>query len=718
MEILQFIRKKQFWAIVVVLLVLNNFFMWYGIQKKHDMECLSDRQITKQEFQALIDNREKAFQQATEFQIFSDEKSFAEKNRIKEQRDYKNSFRIQVERGNNRVITSVFSNYKIGWFLLLFVCYLILQFHKERENAMWYVMHSMPKGRGRLAAKRCGALAVLTIAFGLILYCNSFVWSSIILGGGVRWNRGIQSIEAFVTIPQPYTILQFCALFVFVHILGCCCIGFFLFFIFSFCREKLLAFLWIAMIGIVEYILTLLPIQSNLVLAKIWNLFSTVNMNEYLATYRNIPLPFDGIMETLPLCMIACVFTGFVGFFGSIYVNHRIMPGKKESVIHKMLAGVLDYLRKLLSVLPNIGLELYKQLIGQRKWCVLVLLCMICFYSEKPGLYFGSPKEVFLERFYTKFSGIVENEEADAYLNNIKEEIMETEKLTEKVKEDFRNGMISSSEYEKQMHTISASNSKIEGYRYICKERTRLKKLQSTTGKTMEYVNPRPYEPLCHPDYWGVENKTAVFAMFVLLLLLFDSGSYEKRIGMSPIICSTAKGCNMILRKKISIAIIYGVITWVLIYGSDLWNVLENYGGFSGIFAPVQSLEFLDGIAFHCPIWLYLVCLYLLRLLVLVLFSLFIFSISCLFSQLSTFSLVFCIGIFPSLLYYLGIEQMGIISFSKILAFLHYPGRKMENYCVYIGILILSDFVGLLLGKKFCFKKSHKRTGEYYGIRM
>lgn len=127
---------------------------------------------------------------------------------------------------------------------------------------------------------------------------------------------------------------------------------------------------------------------------------------------------------------------------------------------------------------------------------------------------------------------------------------------------------------------------------------------------------------------------------------------------------------------------------------------------FTGLNAPIQSLACLDKVALHCPIWLYLVGFYLLRLFVIVLFSLLVYGISCLLSPLSTFALIFCIGIIPSLLYYLGIEQTGVIAFSKILAFLHYPGQKMKIYVFYMGVLMLGTIGSLLIGKKICFMQN------------
>lgn len=706
MESLQFIRKKQFWAVVVLLLISNLIFLGYRIQKEKDREVLSDRQITTQEFGEIVKNREEAYEQKAAFQIFSSDSSFAGKNIIKEQKDYKNSFKIQIKEGNNRVITAVISQHETAWLIFFFVFYLIIQFHREREGEMWYVMHSLPNGRGRLSVKRCGVIIFLSIVFNLSIYLTSFAFSSILLGGKVVWGRGIQSIEAFVTLPQAISILQFCLLFVVVHIFGCCCVGLFIFFIFSCCKEKLSAFLWCATIGMGEYLFTLLPLQSNLVIARIWNFFSFVDMTNYFITYRNIPIPFGGIMEMLPLCLITCGITGVLSFLGAIYVNHKIMPGRTESLVQKIFRKGLDYIRKVLSVLPNIGMELFKQIVSQKKWCVLVLLCVICFYTEKPILYFPSPTEVFLDEFYMKFSGTVENEEVDTYLENVRKEIQEAQKNFKIAKEHLKKGIISLSEYENYAHAISGIEGKIEGYKWICKERMRLKNIQNSTGIAMKYVNPKGYEPLCHSDYWNEENKIALFAMFVLLLLLFDVGSYEKKIGMTPIICSTSKGRNMLFRNKMYVAVFYAIFSWILIYGFHLWNVSKTYGGFFEPFAPVQSLASLDGVAFHCSICQYFVLVYLWRLLILILVSFFILGISCLLSKLSTFCVVFGVAILPSILYCLGIEQMGLFSFSKILALLHYPGQKMGTYCFYVGVLLIGTFFSLLIGKRVCFTRS------------
>lgn len=688
-----FFQKKVI-GVAVLFLLVHLSILCYRCENEADLWDYDASTVTQQEYRQRALQRKETEEKNKDFQIFATEDSFARKSSEKEAADFKKVENITVEDGNNRVVTAVVSNEAASWMLLLFVFFLVLQFFTERESAVWTVMHTMPKGRGMLALKRCGVLLIGTAGFGSLLYGSSFFLTSILLGGNAGWKRSVQSIAAFVDIPYAFRVWEYCLWFAAMHILAAFVLGLVLFFAFSCCKEKILAMLVIAFFAVVEWFFTLLPVQSNLVMVKYCNLFFFADVTECLVGYGNIPFPVTGIIGRSSYLFFALFVTGDVFFLLSIWVNHKMMPTGAEGIWGRLLHGLTQKFRKFLSYLPDFGLEAYKQWMGQKKIWILAVLLVLCVYTGKESRYFSTPKETFVNEFYAQFSGSVSNPKADAYLKRIQKENEELESKVETAKVAFQNGEISATEYEKAANLLSAYEGQLQGYTFLQSERSRLLKLQKETGKNMEYVNQSGYEHLLKKDWWNKENQTVLLAMLALVFLLFDSFSYEQNVGMEQVFRATKRGRRVLTRDKLSMSAVYAFLVWGLVYGEELFRTFSNFGlPQPGVL--VQSIACVDGVAVHCSIGVYLGMVYLLRLFLLVLFAWIILGVSSFVRQELSLFLSLCVFVLPSAAYCIGFESLGILALSKPIAFLHYQEKGMGVYGIYVGFFLVMAAAGV-----------------------
>lgn len=688
-----FFQKKVI-GVALLLFLINLGVLTYGCEKEMDLYDYDSSTVTQQEYGKRISKRKEAVEKNKDFQIFDTEDSFAGKDSEKEAADFKKVENITVEDGNNRVVTAVVSNEAASWILLLFMFFLVLQFFTERESAVWTVIHTMPKGRGALALRRCGVLLIGAAGFGAFLYGSSFILTSILFGGNAGWQRSIQSIAAFVDIPYALPVWEYCLCFAVMHILAAFVLGLVLFFVFSCCKEKILAMLLLAFMGVVEWLFALIPIQSNLVMVKYWNLFFFADVTECLVSYRNIPFPVLGIIERSSYMVLALVITGGIFFLLSIWVNHKIMPTGAQSIFGKTLHRLTQKLRQFLSHLPGFGLEVYKQWMGQKKIWILVALLVLCVYTGKESRYFSNPTETFVNEFYEQFSGSVSNPQADAYLNKIQKENEKLMKRVDDATEDFQDGKMSATEYEKISNVLNAYEGQLQGYDILQKERKRLLRLEKETGQHMEYVNQTGYEHLLKKCWWDKENQTALLAMVALVLLLFDSFSYEQKVGMEQVFCATKRGRRILTKDKLCMSVGYAFLVWLLVYGEEVLRTWNSFGlPQPGV--PVQSIACVDGVPLHCSIGVYLGIVYLLRLFLLIMFAWIILGVSSLVRQEISLFVSMCVFVLPSAAYCIGLEAIGVLALSKPVAFLHYQEKGMGIYGMYVGTFLVMAVAGV-----------------------
>lgn len=682
------IQKKRIWIAGFILLVLHIFLLVRHIDMPNMMHVIDPSQVTQEEYDASVKNREELAKKQGKFAIFSEGSSFTKISSEKEQKDYADCRDIHIEKGNNKVVTTLLSDTSLPYILCAFAFYVVLHFYRERDYGVWPIVHSTPGGRGKLAVKRCLVLGLKVVLFGIVLYFSSIFTLICILGGNVGWNRSIQSVAGFMNIPQCISLWKLLLESFGLHIIGAFCFGLVSFLIFSIWREKLFAYLTIIGVMFLEWIFMKLPLQSDLVIARYCNLYHFIDLRDVLLSYRNLSVPFIGIAGNLSFSFMTCLCTVCVSTVLICLVNKYKMPSHQETRIERWFYQILAKLRIPLSYFPLWAMECYKQLWGQRKWCVLAVLIIICFRQQDTGMYVQSSEQEFVDQFYEKYEGPIDAPETLGALHHIQSENKSITKEYETALSGLQNGTVSQDEFEKISNHYYAKEAQMKGYAVLKSETKRLQKIGNRQNRTMHYVKQQEYETVFSFSYWNTHNKTAILAILALILLLFDSFYYESKMGMRMNLNSTLLGWSRVLRTKIELAVFYGVAVWGIVYLSQWYDTFHE-NGLYGLHAPVQSLKCLQYITWNCSILQFMMLLAMYRLLFCVVFALLVFGFSMVLHPVVSVLLTSCMFVFPSVLYAMDVEVMGRFAISKCLVAYWYACDRWIKLAIYLLVLLV-----------------------------
>lgn len=698
-------QKKGILIVIVALLFLHIFLLVRHINMPNMMYAIDSTQMTQKEYNASVQKREELAKQQAKFSIFAEDSSFAKISSEKERKDYADCKEICIEEGNNEVMTTLMSDTSLPYILCAFAFYLVLYFYRERDYGVWPIVYSTPRGRGKLAAKRCFILAFGIFLFGILLYFSSILTIVCILGGNVGWDRSIQSVAGFINIPQPISFWQLLIEAFGLHMIGAFCIGLVVFFIFSIWREKLFAYLTIIGVIFLEWIFMKLPLQSDLVLARYFNLYHFMDLRDVLLSYRNVAVPIIGIAGNLSFSLFTCLCTILVSIILVCFVNERQMPSYQENRIKKWCCRITAKLRILLSYLPLWGMECYKQLWGQRKWCVFVILFIICCRQQTSSMYVQSPEQEFVNQFYEQYEGSIDDPETIKALNEIRLENRSIMDEYQVALSDLKKGKIAQNEFEKVSNCYGVKETQIKGYKILQSETKRLQKVGKRQNKTMHYVKQQDYETVFSRSYWNSHNKTAVLALLALVLFLFDSFSYENKVGMQTNLNSTPLGQLGILRMKVKLAVFYGSAVWGIVYISQ-WYYHFGENGLVGLQAPVQSLKCLQYVTWNCTILQFMVFLAVYQMMFCILVALLVLGISMLLKPVLSILFTVCMFVLPSVLYIMGVEVMGRFAICKCLVVYWYICDRWIKLAVYLFAIFSMLCLTLFLGNR---KWKHKK---------
>ena len=692
------LQKNRIWVVALVLLFLHGICYMRQCESNELSQKYDTKPVSQEEYQSTWNEIENEIQIKQTFSIFSEDSLFAKRNLEKQENDFAKGQHIEVKSGNNKMFLGIIADTTLPLCMAVFMCYMVLQFQRERECGVWTVVHTLKYGRGNLAAKRCAFLLLGIAGFGMALYGQTILIAWKYFGGNVLWSRAIQSVSLFQKLPYPISLGELLAGCVLAQILGMYTIGVCLFLIFSAWRHRLFAYLTTGILIGAEWLLTLLPEQSPFVLAKYWNLYQFANMGQIMLSYRNLPLPMGKITGVIPFCIGSCLFTCIAGVVLSVYVNETLKPAFGTGRIMRKVLACTNAIRRVQMVLPQCGMELYKQLVGQKKWCVWAVFLVLCLPQPENQRIVYTEKQNLVNQFYTQFEGKeLQDVSVQEYFKNQRRQNKKAEKIYADAVKSFQRNEISMDEYEEAGFQYKKNEVKQKAYRELQKENDRLLQVEKKTGQKMVYVNPMSFSRIFSNHQWKNQIKKAMLSMAVLLLLLYDVCSYEKRKGMFFGIRSTPEGLGILLRQKTWIAVGEAVLVWCVVNFSE-WRTLLAPSVRAVWNAPAGSVKYLDDVSVSCSIGQICVATYGIRLVFCILFALMVLYLSGIFEGTTVMIVVLACLLLPTVGYYVGVPFMGKIAIGKCFVGYRYGNEKWYKLLLYMLALFLMCVGAVLRG--------------------
>ena len=657
-------------------------------------EILSQIQYIE-EYPEYLKSIDAKAEQMNSISIFAEDNSLSNANINRTVEDYAPLKKIELSIGNDKPITTVLEFDSVHYLIFIFGILVVFSFIEERRRGLWNVVYSTPNGRFTLALRRAGIICVSITFAVMIMYFVLFAVSFILYGGWEDIFRTIQSIELFQNFIFPMSEIQFILLYIFVNIITQLVLAFLFWFIMSFIQNTSIALGLAGVIFAIEFALySILPIQSNLAILKCMNIFYYINPTEAIIKYCNLNV-FFFLVNLYRLVLISALLFMLLFALLSLITTANKYPGKTpnklEVFLMKIISGVANFYWKLVEKLTITGTELYKILIIQKGWVVLLAIALILFNSIDTGKLYYSGTDSIVNSFYDEYSGPL-TERTRQYVNNLENEIANVDSEFQKANEDYAVNKISYDEYMNHVFKSEAYDSKREALKII-QERIEYIDQNKTNGTDAWLVNPNGYDALLNISGFSRQKNFALILVFCLIIIMSGIFSFEKRSMMYGSIMASSEGRQYLFGKKMICAIIITLFVWLCAGVTEIIDICIRYP-LTTFDAPLKSFEFLNGLPFNFSIGAFLVLLYLSRLMLLLSVSCIVCFISLKTKYESSIIISSAILIAPSLLYAVGIDAFAYISVTVPISAMNLI--IYSNGYTFIIPILLIIFIGIL----------------------
>lgn len=505
--------------------------------------------------------------------LFSEPGSFAYKNNIKTAKDFLPLSNIEITMGHDLAVTEVFSDNWSDIIILLPVFLVCGLFLLERKEGLYTLVYATPAGRRRLAVKR-----VMILFFASLISVVTILGAEILMNGVVyhgldEWNRSLQSIPMFYNVPTPVTIGEFWILYLTVKALGAFLTGLVLWLILSAVSNIPIALCFVGIIVGMEFACMAIPSSSAFAIFRYANVLSFINYIPVFTKYLNFPLLFTVISGNELVCLslpILCIAFSLL----NIFVAEKKYPVGEEN---KLLVYI-DLIRsKLDNAFTGGGLfikEAKKLFIYRRGFLILIILAALLTKTGVP-LRDGTLYDMYLHYYEEKYSGPI----TEDTLTMLQDEI---ERADESERIAALRQLISKSE---------------------------------AVGEGAWILPSAPYEALFRPQRY--HYTIGLVALLFLVLLAAPLLSQESQADMRQLLNATPAGRQKLWRTKQLLLFLCTLIIWLMVYGTEIFKLINAYGELSCLDAPVFSLMEFAVVEWNMTIGQVLILLYGLRLIVL-----------------------------------------------------------------------------------------------------
>jgi len=682
----------------------------YGETKiLEDLQTQYNHVNTYHEKLEKIKNRAQLMSSISIFQVTD---SFSKKNITKTVDDYRYVSDITLKAGINQPITDTVFDPILRYLSIIFILFIVLAFIEERKIGLWQKIHSTANGRAPLAVKRIFLLLGSSILFQFLIITERLILSSMIYGNPNVF-RSIQSIPEFMKFIYPINILGY--LFLYCLICGICsfCFGLLAWLLFSILHSPIMGIFLLSIGTASEWIFYFfIPLQSNFSILKYANFYYFINPTKEFAEYCNINL-FGLVANRMIILLVSSIIIS-IGFSCLIVVlSNRIKPIRIPGILDRLWKRFTTFCgswwRKLLSKRSGFFLELYK-IFGTYKGYLIILVLVIYLLSSYESyqlLY--SKDEIVQNKFYAENSGPIKNDNYENYIQ-LKNKAKSIQKIFKKAEDEFGAGTITTDELNQIQNKYKNDSMVITLVENLNHDVERLNKLKNKNNITPWFNNTMGMEMMFDKNTERNRLNRIQLSILITILLISFSYSQEKKSEVKDKLRTTVNGRSGLFRKKIlsNVLICFLISGLIWIFDYTYYSKLFPMGK---IFAPIQTIEALDFIPFHCNVLSFLLILFCIRWLLLCCVSFFVSYLSTRFTTIVTIIISMILFIVPSLLAIIGIRLFKTFAIVDAMTLINPIIQK--NYTLDFKFKIIALILLGAAGVALCYRQWCKKGVGY-----
>lgn len=639
--------------------------------------------------------------------IFSNQDSFSSQNLEKTKKDYINLKNVEPVFFPNSFLENFFTYTPVHYISVLCGFIFVIGLCEEKKKGLKSLIFSTYSGRRKLMISKIAALFLLSVCATVLLYGITIIVSMLFYQKGLTaecFAYPIQSLELFSSFTHRMSIGFFLLFYIGVRCFIVFVVALLLLFLLSAIETNIASFGIMAVVVIVEYLFYALIGSNNPAnLLKYVNLFHCIGGAELFTEYKNLNL-FSMAVGKNTCIMIASGILFWLLLLFSFLVNQYKYPVSTPLRINRTAKTVfksfMELYYRVIERFSVRGMEYYKILFCQKGiFVLLVLFVTIGYCSDFSKVIFSGSQELMME-FLENYEG-VPSEESDTYIKNLDSMIHILYEEYEQAVEAYEKGDIDAEQFMTATLKYDAFAPERQLLEQLNIKTQYLKDLKEEKNIKGWYVNEYGYIHLIGNE--KSENIQMVLVAIGIVLLCSGIFAFERKNGIEYTLRATEWGRDLLFWKKIKIVFGMALFLYLITTAYEFATVLLVYG-LSGFDAPVQSLQFLSFIPFHCSVGVFVICIYVLKLFMMLVIAGFTCMLSTVFSQKIAILLSAVLYI-PTFLYLAGIN---LFRYFSIIGVIRITPLLLESQNVWISMFVICAFVAigvisiLFAHKKWC----------------
>lgn len=571
-EIRKIIREKMFIVIFAIIMIVDIMTIIYCLGEKDEayIEYRNDEQSQYiQTYETFIDEMNERGEIL--ISALDDKKSaFYKRNIDKMVSDYQKLSDIVIDDKLNWDMEK-YADFTYGIFFCIVFAFVCMEYiyTSERKSGMINILRASKNGRRKMILSKWIAFIILIVIFTLLQEIIVVALDAVMYSMG-NMSSSVQSLQIFRDCPYRLSMYETLAFSIVDHIVVAVAVGCVIFFFGITINSRLLEILFPICFLIFEFF------NSN---DFPINVFYLWDMKKVIGIYGNLNVfgvPLDKnrmAFIVIPVSVCLLIIIG-VSIFGIKYV------AEIKAYFQKIRQAVRWCLSRLLHLENMYINEWYKLLILQRKWIMILFLCVgiACSYKTfLPDSTYQSAYEAIYHMYLSNIHGKIDDE-AENYIEKEKQYIQSVENQIEAAKEASENSV--ALEVESELENRKKAFERLS---------LQYDKANAKNGDNylIDEINLKSIIKKYRSDILIFMGSSIVFVMFI-------SGLYgAKDENRTKLLVQTAKnGGEHLAKVKIRCSIVCGAIIYVIsiipsIYGySHILKIDELKLKLNGLYDP------------------------------------------------------------------------------------------------------------------------------------
>ncbi len=585
--------------------------------------------------------------------LFNDKNSFSYLNIIKTRDDLS---RIKDEKivVSNGVWLEKVVGYKLIYYLILIAAVVVIySFVEDRKNSVIYIQYAAAEGRGKLLCKRIGILLFIIMAVTILFFAEISVISLKLYGGIEGIHDSVCSDEKFAMCSMGLSRIGWLAVNVIRIALAFFSVVLFIWGLLTHFNNSNIGMCGFILLYAAEAVMNrLITDKSIFRFLKFFNIKYLIDGTAWF-TYNNWGYQYV-ITDLAESTIILMLMLGFISVLMIIINSVCCNPLNKVGFVERVFRRFSEFVIKLFSKLPVAVMEMFKVLICQKVWVIIIVIVMLFANMNKGYVLKYSVMMQAVSQFCEQYGSASVDDLVD-----IREELIQ-EKLSYE-KSDEKDEV-----YAARLQVIQ---SKISMLDYVIQKKDE--------GKKAVLVSQYEYEAALGKNQ--SDNQQFIALICTILMLVMNAGivSYEKRKGMLSCIIAAQNRIKFV-RNKLLYNGAFAAFVTMLFYGEYYYELIKLYE-LKDFNISVLSLSMFSAYSLDIPIWGFIALDLVLKIAVLTAIggAAFLLSYICSYEMgyLASFIMVI-----PHFLYKLGISVFAYISIPRLIAFMPFWQEDRGGY--------------------------------------